>query len=223
MSTIPIFITSFNRLNALKEVIKSLETKNETNIIIMDNKSDYGPLLDYYEELKTKYKIAYLNNNYGHYAAWHSGILNDYRNQYYVVTDPDVIPVQECPKNFLDYFKTVLERLPSYDKIGFGLKLDDIPQHKYRDNIVGWESKYWEKEIEPGLYNAPIDTTFSLYKPGGPIGHSMNSIRTGFPYIARHETWYIDPDSLDVHDTYYYKSCKTPTHWSAVVQANDIK
>lgn len=44
------------------------------------------------------------------------------------------------------------------------------------------------------IYDAPIDTTFALYKPGGVAikDNFYNGIRTGYPYVARHLGWYVN-------------------------------
>lgn len=44
------------------------------------------------------------------------------------------------------------------------------------------------------IYDAPIDTTFALYKPGGVAvkNNFYNGIRSGYPYIARHLGWYVN-------------------------------
>ena len=50
------------------------------------------------------------------------------------------------------------------------------------------------KKIDKYLYEAPIDTTFAMYKPNSFGGYWLKSLRTNFPYLARHLTWYDDRD-----------------------------
>ena len=57
--------------------------------------------------------------------------------------------------------------------VGFALKLDDLPEnYKYKYDIIRFESFYWEKRMQYlfPIYDAPIDTTFAQYKPGGGSG-----------------------------------------------------
>ena len=75
-------------------------------IIILDNNSDYKPLLEYYQ--KTKYKVIYLRKNIGHKALWQSKLYNKYKWNYFIYTDPDVLPIQECPLDFVFHFKKIL-------------------------------------------------------------------------------------------------------------------
>ena len=122
----------------------------------------------------------------------------------YVVTDPDVVPDENCPANAIEYFSDVLDTYPHLNKVGFGLRIDDIPSHfKHHEEVINWESKFWQDEIEPGLFNADIDTTFALYHR-----HSSNiqgpAIRTGSPYLARHLGWYVNSKN-PADDFIYYK------------------
>ena len=86
-----------------------------------------------------------------------------------------------------------------------------------KQEVIDWESQFWKKELEPNVYNAPIDTTFAVYKPyfkGEIIDFNDTYIRTGFPYTIRHLPWYINSNSLSDEDKYYLSHIKTSTHWS---------
>jgi hypothetical protein len=54
-------------------------------------------------------------------------IFNTYSKGYYVVTDSDIVPNKNCPSDFLLHFKTILDKHYSLSKVGFSLKIDDIP------------------------------------------------------------------------------------------------
>ena len=45
----------------------------------------------------------------------------------FVVTDCDIVPIEECPLDAIDYFSELLDFYPDIFKAGFGFKLDDIP------------------------------------------------------------------------------------------------
>jgi hypothetical protein len=207
---IPVIINNFNRLSYLRDLIEALESRGFTNIIILDNLSTYPPLLEFYKTCP--HKIIRLVANYGHLALWKSGIYNQYKWNYFVYTDPDLVPVEQCPPDFLAYFKTLLDKNYRLDKIGFGIKIDDLPDRfSLKERVVGYESKYWEKEVAPGVYDAPVDTTFALYKPfstlkAGEI-YTLRSWRTGFPYLIKHLPWYVDSLQLSPEDRYYLDTC----------------
>jgi len=210
---VPIIINAYNRLTCLTQLIDFLQKKEiENPIIILDNKSTYEPLLEYYKTLP--YEIIYLDKNLGHEALWKSGHINRFKKGYFVVTDPDVVPVDECPANFMQYFMELMLVHPQYTKVGFGLKIDDIPDYfPHKSSVLSWEAQFWKNKIGDGIWRAQIDTTFALFHPNhkGAWGWA---IRTDSPYIARHTTWYLDPNNLPEDEKYYLNVQKTITHWS---------
>jgi len=120
-----------------------------------------------------------------------------------VISDPDVVPTEECPFDALDYFRSLFDDIPAADKVGFGLRIDDIPDHyAHKAEVLSWERQFWREEILSGVYRAAIDTTFALYRPGR--GHwYLNGLRTSTPYLARHLSWYIDSANLTEEERYY--------------------
>ena len=209
--SIPIIINAFNRLTCLKELVLFLQ-KLPNPVIILDNKSTYEPLLEYYKTLP--YEIVYLPQNFGHEALWKSGQGSRFRGGRYVYTDPDVVPVEECPLDLIPHMVDIMNRYPQHLKLGMGLKIDDLPDHfPHKASVISWEGQFWKTLVEPGLYKADIDTTFALHDPKQKQAWAR-SIRTGPPYIARHTTWYLDPNNLPEDEIFYKTSIQTITHWS---------
>ena len=208
---IPIFIISYNRLHCLKLLIESLEKKGYTNISIIDNQSSYPPLLDFLK--KTKYHVFYMNQNYGHKVFWKNARFRKIvETQYYVLTDPDIVPLQQCPDDFMEQFYEILQQNPSVPKVGFSLKIDDLPEHyAFKEYVIKWEKQFYEKGSNYKnykIYNADIDTTFALYRPNklSFIADDCNfykAIRTGYPYQARHLAWYMDSKNPSDEDIFY--------------------
>lgn len=215
---IPIIINNYNRLTFPRMLIEALENRGYSNIYIIDNASTYPPLLEYYKT--TPYKVFRLEKNVGYLSLWKSGIYKQFRNRYFVYTDPDVIPVDECPHDFMEHFLDLLKRYPRALKVGFSLKTDDLPDHfRLKEDVIKWESQFWKNEMEPGVYRVPVDTTFALYRPNAlhqdmKIVPKMYQLRTGAPYTARHMPWYVDSDNLSDEERYYIDSCTTSTHWT---------
>lgn len=213
---IPIIINSFNQLTYLSQLIDRLEHMGYHNIHVINNGSSYPPLLEYYKSLK--HPVYTLDQNLGFEALWKSEVFKAFKRDYYVYTDADVIPIADCPDNFLQYFLDIMERYPKAQKVGFSLKIDDIPTcYKERDNVINWEQNWWEKQIESGIYKASIDTTFALYRPfsSGKANFVELNIRTDYPYQALHLPWYSDSENLTNEQIYYLNHCKSSTHWSA--------
>lgn len=185
---IPIVINNRNRLIYLKELINWLEKKNYRNIIIIDNQSTYLPLLKYYNE--TRYKVIRLNKNLGYLSLWKSDLFHLFKNNFYVYTDPDILPTDECPSDVINYFYQNLIKFNEIDKVGFGLKIDDINSSN-KNFIINNEKKFWvNKYKHTNFFAAPIDTTFALYKPLKYGGYWLKSLRSNYPYLAKHLPWY---------------------------------
>ncbi|MCP4316543.1 MAG: hypothetical protein GY789_11155, partial [Hyphomicrobiales bacterium] len=107
---IPIVINNFNRLSCLKLMIAWLKANGYFNLYIIDNHSDYPPLLDYYRTAGLR--VFYLDRNVGYLALWKTGLRYRFLKNYYVYTDPDILPVAQCPQDFLDRFRQLLDRYP---------------------------------------------------------------------------------------------------------------
>jgi len=209
---IPIFINSFNRPTFLMQLIYKLHSMGYENLIIIDNGST-DPVTPV--NLKNcGYNVVFIGSNKGHNVIWTENVLENfgYKDSYYVYTDCDIIPEDNCPNDFMEVFLESLHAYLGYDKCGFGLTLEHLPSHyKNLDKVLDWEIQHQEKIIKssfpvmPVLYHAAIDTTFALYKPGAKF-HSLNSIRTGFPYIAKHLPWYENSSKPFFELEYYRKS-----------------
>lgn len=215
---IPIFIISYNRLSYVKNIVEYLEDSGYKKITIIDNASTYPPLLDYYK--KIEHEVIRLDKNYGHMAFWKQPCFKEYRNDLYIVTDPDVMPVEECPKDFVRTFYSLLKKYPRIKKAGFSLKVDDIPKDSpmFKD-VNQWERAYnffkipWEK-----AYSADIDTTFALYIPDylDISRHFITAIRTAAPLQVRHLPWYKMPNEITEEDIYYSEH-RTNGFWDAAI------
>lgn len=213
---IPIIINNFNQYDYLLRLIRSLESRGYTNIQILDNASTYPPLLEYYRT--TPYKVHLLGKNLGYKAFWKSGLYKQFRRDYYALTDPDLEIIDECPDDFLEHFYNVLRRYPKSEKIGFSLKIDDLPEHyPGRDKVIDWEKQFWTTEVEPGVYLAPVDTTFALCRPYSVFTRDALDLllRAGYPYVMRHLPWYSNPAQKTENEEFYIRACQTPTHWSS--------
>ncbi len=219
-STIPIIIVNYNQLQYLKQLLRFLLDRQFKNIVVLDNNSDYQPLLDYYQEISDKVTIELLDNNKGHMVFFESKKLQEkYGKGFFVVTDADVIPNENLPENFMN---TLLEILHTYfknvTKVGFALDLETIPHHyPMKEKVISWEKQFWEIQVEKDLYKANIDTTFALYKPRYP--HFFNNVnflkgvRLGGSFTAVHGGWYINPDKFTEENLHYIKSVGKSSTW----------
>lgn len=212
--SVPIIINNYNRLSFLKKLIEQLERMGYYNIYILDNKSTYPPLLEFYNTCP--YKIFYLKKNFGYLALWKSGIYKIFKNRYFVYTDSDILPGEKCPNNFLDNFYKIMIKYNA-SKVGFALSINDIPTYyKLRFKVIEHEQKFWKNQINENIFLGDIDTTFALYRPNikGGCRALGKHIRVGGNYTAYHLPWYIDSENLDNEELFYTNSCIQSTHWS---------
>lgn len=202
---IPVIINNFNRLEWLKQLIAWLEKAGMKNIFIIDNVSNYPPLLDYYET--TKHTVIKLGANLGYKSVWDTKIHLWFKGLPYIYTDPDVLPLDECPLDVIEHFRNLLCNHKDITKVGFGLKIDDIPDHYIKkQEVLGWETKYWNNKIGKNLYKANIDTTFALYAPNSFGQQWGKTLRTSGKYMLRHLPWYENEDSLSIEEKNYRKA-----------------
>lgn len=214
LETIPIFINVRDRLSCLEQLLKWLERAGHHNIILIDNASTYPPLLGFLEQCN--YRTIRLKRNLGHTALWRVKELRSIiANHWFVYTDPDVIPTDRCPLNVVTYLHRQLQVFPFYLKAGLGLRLDDLPDcYHLKQQVIDWEQHLIGEEIAPDVFEADVDTTFALYRPGTPY-ITGPSIRVQGRHSAHHLPWYSDSSQVDEEER-YYRSHASPgvTTWN---------
>lgn len=198
----PVIITVRDRLTPLLALLRWLASVGQREIWLCDNASSYPPMVEFLKS--TEHKVMYNNFNLGHRAPWLSGLAPDLGcDQHFIVSDPDVVPTDECPKDVLQVFKRALDEHREFDKVGFSLKIDDLPDHfRHKKNVILWEGQFWTDRFNKRFYRAPIDTTFAMYRPG--LGHENGkSLRSAPPFEARHMPWYQDSRNPTDEEAYY--------------------
>ena len=202
---VPIFINARDRLGVMKKLIDWLLDAGYRKLIILDNASTYPPLLEYYNSLESdsRVKIIRLGKNFGYKALWLSGILEQLKIVTpYVYTDPDVLPIEHCPKDFIKELIKILETNHELRKVGFGLVWENITFFD-KENAQNYESKFYDgTRVGDNSYFAQVDTTFALYSN---VRHySLRfSLRTTGNLRAYHLPWYFDYDNLPDDEKYY--------------------
>lgn len=202
---IPIYITTRDRVSDLRLQMEWLERAGHQRITFIDNASTYEPLREYLAA--SPHSKIMLAHNAGSRALW---TLDHWRNEDFILTDPDVIPTEDCPLDMVRYLQDLLS-CGLRPKVALGLTLHDVPVDLpsltwERDTLtaptrlVAWAAGHaWHGE---GVYDSLADTTFALYRAGTEFCYE--SLRTGAPskYMARHMTWYRRPP-LDEEHMYY--------------------
>ena len=212
---IPVFIVNRNRLGAMRRLVDWLVAAGTRRVVIMDNASDYAPLLQYYRQLPDGVRVMLMPENHGPYVLWQQGV-HKVLDTPYVVTDSDVVPADFCPPDLIGTLLTHLNRHPDAKKVGMALRIDDLPDsYGEADTVRKWESQFWEHPVAPGVFAAPIDTTFALYPARGEFSNEACNLRLGHPYIAEHTPWYVDEAALSDEERYYREHTSTTfSNWS---------
>ena len=210
---VPVVVICRDLLGDLRLLVSWLERTGHENVVLLDNASSYPPLRDYLDA--SPHRVLRLDRNLGHEAPWASGLVSALASVPYVVTDPDVLPDDDCPADAVEHFQHLLNRFPAFDQAGFGLHIDDLPVHyPHRDVVVAWEQPFWSREIAHGVFTAHIDTTFAVYRPGTPY-KVTEALRTGSPYLARHLPWYRDPGAPVAETSYFFAHRRSVVvYWS---------
>mgnify|MGYP003343409835 FL=1 len=220
---IPCFIINRDRLNSLKGMIDYLNKIEELQVIIIDNASTYQPLLDYYDT--NPCIVHLLTSNYGNCSPLFNtpecieghikpNFLYEYNcTNGFILSDSD-LDLSQIPTDFLNLFREGLAKYSWATKIGFQLRIDDLPDTELAKEAIGWEQGNHSEQSyldDRRFMKAPIDTTFAFYRwlPENPnLAHDFDkSIRTAMPYSARHLTWYNLQDGSNVgeDEKYYYE------------------
>lgn len=199
---IPVIINNFNRIIYLEKLIGWLEKAGMRHIFIIDNASSYPPLLDYYQ--KTNHTVIKLDANIGYKALWDTDIHLWFKGLPYIYTDPDILPVDECPLDAVRYFQQLLNQHQEINKVGFGLQIHDIPDfYPKKTEVLTWEKKFWDTPVSENLYKADIDTTFALYRESSVKQQWGKTLRTGGKYVAQHLPWYENPVIVTEEERFY--------------------
>jgi len=190
-----VLIINFNRLT-LPMNMANWVVERGCEPVFIDNASDYLPLIQYYND--TTFEVIRMDKNYGHTVVWTQDIINKLSiTGNYIVTDPD-LDLTGIPDDFLSILEEGLRRYPQFDKCGFSLEINDLPDIE----TINWETRYWQHPLDSMYFLADIDTTFALYKVNR---ITLSGIRTNRPYTARHIPWYYQLiDKLPDDESYYY-------------------
>ncbi|GAA5108155.1 hypothetical protein GCM10023339_06860 [Alloalcanivorax gelatiniphagus] len=208
-TALPVMIICRDRLEPLIELVAWLEDEGLTEIHLVDNDSTYEPLVTYLAS--TKHHVVRLGRNVGHTSPWLPE-LEHLRTGPFIVSDCDIVPDPDS-HGAVAHFIELLNRYRSVVKVGFGLHIDDLPDHyARRAEVEAWESQFWQRPLVPDVYMATLDTTFALHRPGTPYTLGP-ALRTGGRFMARHEPWYQDTDAPTQDLAYFLERASSSTTW----------
>ena len=170
-------------------------------VTIVDNASTYPPLLEWYDG-DCPVEVLRQRRNGGPRAAEAAARGEAAAGRDYVITDCD-LDLSGVPLDVLDVLRGGLDQYPDVCKAGLSLEIEDLPE----DGLVSrhvriLESGHWASRRDGQFFDAAIDTTFALRRPGRGACVYGPALRADRPYTARHVPWYISPATLTDEDRY---------------------
>lgn len=193
----PVYLIVYNLLFFTKRSVEQLKSYTK-NIHIIDNKSTYPKLLDYYDT-EYKYFLHKMSINHGH-NVWRKEMFWQFP-KYFAITDPDLEFNKNLPSDFLFTLKTLSDEYQK-GKVGFALDLSDAylfyQDSSYMDlfTIENWEKQFWINKIDNtkyDLYDAQIDTTFCMInKEFLNEQNALDGLRIAGDFVCKHTPWYED-------------------------------
>jgi len=231
---VPIFIPTFNQPSLIKMTLDQLKDY-DGEIIIYDNNSTYQPMLNYLDELSDDFTIVKSNRNNGPRIFTEDIQILNLMPEYFIVTDPDLIYNNNLPSDYITEMKRIIKS-NKLSKVGFAIEIEDqdeVSMFQDSSRVLEWEKPYWENIIgqtktKDLIYDAWIDTTFSLNNRDSCIYHRKfnkptfryPSARIGGKYTCRHTGWwkkdlmpqtkeeinyYLNNQQWSHTENYYYK------------------
>jgi hypothetical protein len=217
------FVIARDRVTYTKRCTDSL-TAALLDVVIVDHGSTWQPMLEWLNQREAEGGLILWRGNAHPRDLWGWQPFRELcAGNRFVVTDPDVVPSETCPDDWVQHLSNLLDKYPSRSKAGLSLRIDRIPEHYYwRAKVLSWEQQFWASPIAPGVYSAGIDTTLAVYQPLAAGGFDIsNSLRTGFPYVADHLSWSEDYGNLPSDVAYYYEHAERGiSHWAVPGHSN---
>lgn len=218
----PAIIISRDRL-VLRRCVAALVAAN-LEVHVVDHGTTHGPLLEWLLDEADAAGVSSVSYRGAHppRALWEWDGLEKLVGTVrpYLVTDPDVVPDDGCPADWVEHLLGGLARWPGLAKAGLALRVDDLPaDYEHAARVRRWESRWWARgrSDERGFpwYHASVDTTLAAYPPLGQRREFAldPGLRAGFPYVARHLPWYrVGPPTPD--ESWYDRHLpRGVSHW----------
>jgi hypothetical protein len=193
---IPVFITTNGRWEMLATCIASLRARGLEDITVIDNTGtgDRG--------IPTGVNYIAADNTYRHLAPWGMGLLPVDRP--YIITDDDCAITDDCPDDFVEKMLAVLKAWPEVPKVGLGINtanFPDPPPARYSHSFKMEKLVATYPMLAPGVRDAPIDTTFAMYRAGGEWP-GVCGVRLEAPYLIEHLPW-LNAEYTEEEHAYY--------------------
>jgi hypothetical protein len=200
-----VFVNNRDNLDrGFRSLVRWLRDAGVKTVCVIDNASTWPPLLDFYQRDR-EFDLISLSENKGPYAFWELDMHK--AGHPFIITDPDVIVPASCPSDLICRMHSLMN-MRDAAKTGPSLRIDNLPDHYVqKQRVLDWESQFWQKPVgdgKPHAYEAQIDTTFALYKPGSWHWPEGAHLRMAPPYSIEHVPWYEDSSLANAEREHYH-------------------
>ena len=208
---IPVFIIARDRLTYLRQSVASLSTQLDAQIYVVDHGTTNPEMIDWLRH-DCPFSVIWRGNRRVH-DFWTDpcNLRDDVR---YAVTDSD-IDFTGTPDDLISSCNLALDAFPHVVKAGPALRLDDLPPTKLGQRAREWEQQFWSKLLTTNVYEAPIDTTFAVYRPLRELREFAlgPAARIAGVYAVRHMPWYETGPISDELRYYRDHMREGASHW----------
>ncbi len=242
---LPVYVGSFNQPSYVRQMVETLRANGFGNLVIADNASTSPKTQALLAELEalSGLRVWHLGENIGPNKTVQR--IKTSELGAFVFTDPDLELPPTLPESFLEELHAVSRRYRSR-KVGLALEIPGLDEardlrfshHEFGEfTVQEWEQRFWEEELEPGIYRAMVDTTFFLWNPAIRIDPRRDyarlralirprrfgrqlpcfrhiDIRVARPgFVARHLPWYKDDRFPEDEREFYIRSATRASTW----------
>lgn len=205
---VPVFILARDRMS-VRHVVEWFEkAEGVERIVVCDHGTTYPPCIAYYESIQSTHQIltAQVERPYDCFIPGLRALMNNQGR--FMVVDCDML-FDGCPTDLIPHCLEALDKHDDVLKCGPGIRVDDLPPcHPCLKHVMETELQWWVKplSVEPFWFEANLDTTCALHDTERSISRKFGRfLRSDFPYVIRHLTWYIDPSNPPEDERYYYE------------------
>lgn len=219
----PVVINCFNQYTYVSNIVAKLREAGFADIYLVDQGSSYPPLREFLAEAMASNSALplYLGSNKGPHHFFTAGLYDVFGGAPFIYTDPD-LSWDTLAGDFVTRMFALSHRYRTF-KVGPALALPTDAEIKPNllnthnsdraKTVAEVEAPYWRHEVEPGVYQAPIDTTMHLfvpqyYTPGEALITGLRIAGDG--YSVLHLPWFhTDPMPADEYAYYLQRSSYT--------------
>lgn len=183
--------------------------------VIVDNNSTHEETVEWLK--KQTCEVRQVGFNCGNHGFWDRDYPELTGRVPYVMTDSD-LDLSNVPDDAVAKLQDVLLRHTDVPKVGLSLSLASLSEDKH-DLVHTWEDRYWVNLREPGVWEAPVDTTFAMYDPTRRhmlVDNFYTALRLDKPYTAIHIPWSYNFDEASPDVKAYIRDCLPVAYWSSL-------